>query len=133
MSAFGMTMAVIAAFQAGQFNLECTGQEWDRLQGGRAKPYSTTLRIDLVSNRWCRDDCAAGRPIISATDDRIELEKEEPPPTSRYLRVTSGVTINRIDGTYREFFSMIGSTVQQYRREAVCTAAPFTGLPAPRF
>lgn len=132
-ASFVAVIAAIASLQApAQFNLVCSGQEWDRLEGGRARPYSVTLRIDLDAKRWCVDACPSGRTIAEITPDRIDLALERPDAGSS-LRISSATYIDRINGTYREYFSLIGASVQSYRREASCELVPFTGMPQPRF
>lgn len=125
-----LALALVAQ-ATGQFDLICTGQQFDRLQGGRGTAFETHLRIDLEANRWCADECVAGRQIISATPDKLVLEKVE--PGSRGLRISRSTEINRIEGSYEAWFSLIGASIQQARQEAQCELAPFSGMPTPRF
>lgn len=129
-------LAVLAAPAAaqergGQFDLVCTGQQFNSLVGGRGRPWSERIRVDLSAMRWCEGPCEEATEIAEVTADEITFSLEKPERGG--LRISSARRVSRITGEYEDYFSMIGVVIDQRRREGQCERAPFSGMPQARF
>ena len=122
-------LAVPGLAQAQQFDLECRGEVRSAPQG-RPVAYTERYRIDLDARRWCVGTCSSPASIFEVTPDRITFAAPEAgPPASGstsflYASRTSGELVNF---TYTPAISFY------YDAKAVCAAAPFSGMPAPKF
>jgi hypothetical protein len=68
---------VAAAAAGGQFNLTCSGTlrtMVPSLLKDETKPYSSTYRIDLRTNKWCEGECKIQRDFVgkATADARVE-------------------------------------------------------------
>lgn len=109
------------AAAAEQFDLVCEGREQLRPLG-KWQPLKLRITVDTTAKGWCVDECSTVLPIASVEAGKIVLTRSDPADRSLYtLR-----TIDRISGRYDSLWN-------GERQEATCTAAPFSGLPSPKF
>lgn len=119
--ALGVALLATPAMATERFDLVCDGRQ--KLSPLAAwKPFSLRMRIDLKAMIWCVEKCEIVLPIASIDAARITLSRSNPALRSAFtLR-----TVDRISGKYEGFWS-------GEREEASCSAAPFSGMPAPKF
>jgi hypothetical protein len=123
----GITMIQLAIVASAAFNLVCTGNVVFGQDFKTLHPFETVLRIDLQSNRWCKNDCISTAPFFSVTDTVIVFQDDNKGEccTSEGVNRESGKYMLRIrpDTQSWALVTQIGS----------CVRAAFTGFPARKF
>ena len=124
-------MLALALQAVAAFNLVCTGtmimgsaaHEYEPLEGR----FTTTIRVDLTSRRWCDGECRETAPLVRVTPTEIVFAELRPGGGS-----PSGGThsVNRESGAYL-YASRAGPVFLSHT--GTCRRAPFTGFPARRF
>ncbi len=102
-----------------QFELRCRGDETD-LRTRAARPYSTTIKIDLVTGKWCWKDCTQILPIQQVTPDRLVLYYVDHGIVS-----TSLLTLDRHKNIFRD--DETGNHIAIHMA-ASCVATDFVGF-----
>jgi len=99
------------------------------MSGEKRKPYSYTYRVDLKSAQWCDGECLATRPFKQVSPALLVLEeKGEALGDGDY----DENVIDRRDGSQKIISGrrLLGTPFLM-KWEGQCTAAPFSGFPAP--
>lgn len=121
MRAFVLALCLVAtpAAAADQFDLVCT-----------APDTSERYRIDLPRGEWCFGKCERVMKLAEVTSGMITLIDEKPTQPSN---VTAYNRINRATGAWEwyNYSPRLSSHIMDIKGH--CEAAPFTGLPKPKF
>lgn len=117
-----------------QFNLTCIGQQFvgDAKNFEREelwKRYVVVYRIDLESQRWCRDECRETFELSRVNSTEIFINGT---PEERYSEVHYVTKINRETGKLSSSFTL-GPNLPVIWQNADCLREPFTGFPSLRF
>lgn len=120
-----MIAPAVAAIAA--FNLVCTGTLRTGPVGlampeSGGAPFAITYRVDLASNLWCSDECAAPERLALVTDTEYLLREDHRPSGSHVIIV--GRQLGLFADTY------INGNIATLR-SGRCEQAPFTGFPIP--
>lgn len=110
-----------------QFDLDCSGTGTVYKHGvTRSERFHQRLRLDLLSRRFCVDECAKIEPIISVDADRIVLADEDRKVAfwtftdlRRFDRRSGRLTIEQADLV----------KLESRKAEAVCRIRHFTPFP----
>lgn len=123
----------IAAAQATQFNLLCSGTLTSSsvLNAERVEPYSSLYRIDLATQKWCEAECKALHDISSIQPAQLTLEERKTDTLSE-----KSLFLNMIDRETGAHKVLVTSSTPRDRLsarslhwEGTCEPAPFTGFP----
>lgn len=129
-AAVALAVTLMAAPNAQQFNLACSGTMSSNVFGGnvripeRTNPWTETYRIDLENGLWCKDECTNVLPIIEATTGSLVLMKTEDDSFT--------IRINRVTGkafdSLRHEMERGGGTIV-ISSEGPCERRDFTPFP----
>lgn len=112
---------MFAAAAATAFNLVCTGET----TGPAPRPFTDVIGVDLLSQRYCIDDCVRTLEIARITETEI-IFADAPPGPFRVRR-----KVSRETGSYLMSFDIEPFSYET--KMGHCEVAPFTGFPARKF
>lgn len=125
-SAFNLTcegVETIAQWEAGKFSSKTLSE----------RPFSTELRVDMQSKKWCAGECSITRDISSFDERRIVFEFEEDKKhEGSQLDLLSYVQRESGDYTMRRRV-WVGTDLLITLREGNCVPAAFGGHPKRKF
>ena|SRR5579859_8176645 len=116
-----MSAATVVAAVAMAFDLVCSGTTTDSSvleTPHKETPFHRVYHIDLDNPRWCADECPAINPILSVTQQEIEL-----------LGGADDETVfNRETNRIVRFLGPGDAIIES----GTCKTAPFTQFPKPK-
>lgn len=114
------------AMAAEQYDLVCQGGRITQ-RDGAAEAYTTRVRIDLATNKWCQDACKQVSDITEVSADKIVLVDDLTYNTRTDF--SNNIAIDRKTGALRQLSSQDRPTTLYLKVEASCTEQPFTPFP----
>lgn len=115
------------AVAADQFDLACQGTKLAQ-RDGTAAPHAFRVRIDLTSQKWCMDSCAAVTDIYETKPDRISLADDIIYNTRSDL--SNAVYVDRKTNAFHQLATQDRPTVTYLKIDATCKVETFTPFPA---
>jgi hypothetical protein len=126
MIAYVMAATMLMQSPPQQFDLICTGTSVTSANDGQpdeTQPFNARLRLDLDRMVWCWGDCPSVNQVNRASPMAIFLNN-----------VFQGSNFEaRIDRATGLFSLIIQAGAATGTMSARCEAAPYTGVPQPRF
>jgi len=130
----GPMLALAISAQGGAFDLVCSGQTtFSDVAGSTITPlgepsrFSSRIRIDLTSRRWCAGECTTTSEIAKISDTDIVFEQASTNVADHEIRVS------RQSGEFVDTSRLIwrSGSASIFKTQAVCTRAEFSGFPNP--
>ena len=131
-----LLLAGTAVHAQDQFDLSCEGtRSANGGDGGRAEAH---IRIDLASRRYCLAECREVKPLGAVSDGRIDFQDLAIGNGASAMEASGTSYFDRAASRYHNNMVMHYTLSRGSRRSTMtvvedlaCTAAPFSGFPAP--